>query len=160
MYQGTTSVVPISHFFLLSRAGFSPRGICFPSFQQTLQPGGTPPKRKPPVRLSLPPGVAVHQRITGGNKKWARAHRCASPTARGPAATPGGVTTTLKNTAVLCLLYARSRQNSTHAGAKARGYPARRRLRKYSYHTCTFVILTARRLAVGLKLGRWEYRCP
>ena len=29
-----------------------------------------------------------------------------------------------------------------------------------SYLTCTFVILTARRLAVGLGLGRWEYRCP
>ena len=40
------------------------------------------------------------------------------------------------------------------------GYLPARMLRKYSYPTCTFVILTARHLAVGLKLGRWEYRCP
>jgi len=40
------------------------------------------------------------------------------------------------------------------------GYPRPKLLPKYSYPTCTFVILTARRLAVGLGLGRWEYSCP
>ena len=33
------------------------------------------------------------------------------------------------------------------------GYPPAKKLLKYSYPTCTFVILTARRLAVGLELG-------
>jgi len=40
------------------------------------------------------------------------------------------------------------------------GYHPLETLRKYSYLTCTFVILTASRFAVGLGLGRWEYRCP
>ena len=33
-------------------------------------------------------------------------------------------------------------------------------LRKYSYPPCTFVILTAPRLAVGLELGSRAYWCP
>jgi hypothetical protein len=43
------------------------------------------------------------------------------------------------------------------------GCPALKMLRKYSYLACTFVILTERRLAVGLGLGRCVYRsrhCP
>ena len=40
------------------------------------------------------------------------------------------------------------------------GYPQAKLLRKYSYPTRTFVILTTPRLAVGLGSGRWEYRCP
>ena len=40
------------------------------------------------------------------------------------------------------------------------GYLARQMLRKYSYPTCTFVILTKRRLAVSLQLGRSGLRVP
>src|SRR5271165_3910354 len=48
----------------------------------------------------------------------------------------------------------------TCARRRDAGYSSAKMLRKYSYPTCTFVILTARHLAVGLELGRWEYRCP
>jgi hypothetical protein len=41
LYQGTTSVVPISRLFLPSRSGFSPRETCFYDFFRSLfSPGG------------------------------------------------------------------------------------------------------------------------
>src|SRR5271165_5686249 len=73
-------------------------------------------EHKPPIRLSLPPGVADHQRIKGGNKKWARAHRCASPDTSGSVVTPGGSDQNPQNTTVLLLIYPGNGQNSS-------GYP-------------------------------------
>jgi hypothetical protein len=46
------------------------------------------------------------------------------------------------------------------SGRRRAGYPPSQMLRKYSYPTCTFVILTARRLAVGFGLGRGAIRVP
>src|SRR5208337_5063770 len=40
------------------------------------------------------------------------------------------------------------------------GYPTSKILRKYSYQTCTFVILTKRRLALGFGQGRCGIRVP